>query len=204
MYGKAGRQIGMYVLALSIVAFGCKKKAVTASNPAPPVAATPSTRSEAPEAAAMPTVRSGEPVRAPVEPRSEPAAATSAVASQLSAEERLARDVRDVFFDYDMSRLAGESLQVLQRNADALRAVFRDFPGLIVVIEGHCDERGSSEYNLALGDRRAQVVREYLSGLGLPGERLRVVSLGEEQPQCREADESCWHLNRRVHFIAAS
>ena len=75
-----------------------------------------------------------------------------------------------------------------------------DFPNTTVIIEGHCDERGSAEYNLGLGDRRASAARDFLTRLGLPGDRLIKVSYGKERPQCTESNETCWQKNRRVHF----
>jgi hypothetical protein len=85
-------------------------------------------------------------------------------------------------------------------NADALKAIFKDFPGVNVVLEGHCDERGSAEYNLGLGDRRSTSVKEYLEQLGIAAERLISISYGKERPQCTEENEECWQKNRRVHF----
>jgi len=81
-----------------------------------------------------------------------------------------------------------------------LKAILSDFPGATIMVEGHCDERGSAEYNLGLGDRRASSAKEFLVSLGLPGDRLKTISYGKERPQCTEADETCYQKNRRVHF----
>ena len=108
--------------------------------------------------------------------------------------------IRDVYFDYDASGLRPEMEQVLIENGRLLMDLFANYPEGTVLIEGHCDERGTNEYNLALGDRRAQATKDYLVAQGVPASRIRTVSLGEERPQCFDADESCWSRNRRAHF----
>ncbi|HLK50133.1 MAG TPA: OmpA family protein [Bryobacteraceae bacterium] len=113
--------------------------------------------------------------------------------------ERLANEVRDVYFDFDHSDLRPDARAALTGNAAALKSILADFPSTTVVLEGHCDERGSAEYNIALGDRRGAAVKAFLSDLGLT-ERLLVISYGKERPQCTEANEECWQKNRRVHF----
>ena len=108
--------------------------------------------------------------------------------------------IRDVYFDYDASGLRPEMEQVLIENGRLLMDLFASYPDGTVLIEGHCDERGTNEYNLALGDRRSQAAKEFLAAQGVPADRMRTVSLGEERPQCFEAAESCWSRNRRAHF----
>jgi peptidoglycan-associated lipoprotein len=120
-----------------------------------------------------------------------------------SFEERLSAEVQDAFFDFDKSDIRPDARQTLTRNADALKSIFQAFPDRKVVIEGHCDERGSAEYNLALGDRRATSAREFLLQLGVPGDKLTIISYGEERPQCFESNEDCWQRNRRAHFAPA-
>ena len=102
----------------------------------------------------------------------------------------------DVFFDYDAFELRQDARDRLAQNAKFLTS----HPEFILTIEGHADERGTNEYNLALGDRRANAAREYLSTLGVGGDRLRTVTYGEERPFCGESAESCWQQNRRAHF----
>ncbi len=104
--------------------------------------------------------------------------------------------VKDIFFAYDKSELTAESRAVLEENAKW----FRQFPSAVVVIEGHCDERGTEEYNLALGDRRALATKEYLVQLGVDPEQLETISFGEERPFVQGHDESAWAQNRRAHF----
>ena len=115
--------------------------------------------------------------------------------------ERMARDVQDVFFDYDKMEVREDARAMLQRNAEGIKAILNDFPSAVISLEGHCDERGSAEYNLGLGDRRATSVREFLSQIGVPAERLKTISFGKEKPFCMEASESCYGKNRRVHFV---
>jgi len=105
-------------------------------------------------------------------------------------------NVKDVFFDYDQSGLRADGEAALRQDADFLKA----HPDLAIVIEGHCDERGSAEYNIALGDRRANAVRDYLVRLGVDGSRVKTVSYGKEKPFCAESNEECWQQNRRAHL----
>lgn len=116
--------------------------------------------------------------------------------------ERLAREVADVMYDYNQSEIREDARATLQRNAEALKTILKDFPNDVVQVEGHCDERGSAEYNLGLGDRRAASAKEFLVSLGIPADKLKVISYGKERPQCTEATEGCWQRNRRAHFAA--
>lgn len=102
-----------------------------------------------------------------------------------------------VFFNYDESEILSEARSILQRNAQWMR----DWPTTRVRIEGHCDERGTNEYNLALGDSRSTAVRDYLVSLGIPANRIATVSRGEESPFCADSHEGCWSRNRRGHFV---
>ena len=120
----------------------------------------------------------------------------------VTIDERLGSDVQDAYFDYDKTDIRSDARDTLTRNAAALKAILTDFPNASIVIEGHCDERGSAEYNLGLGDRRASSAKEFLQGLGVPADRLKTISYGKERPQCTEQNESCWQKNRRVHFVA--
>jgi peptidoglycan-associated lipoprotein len=114
--------------------------------------------------------------------------------------ERLSKEVQDVYFDFDKSEIRPDSRIALISNADALKTILSDFPTHTIILEGHCDERGSAEYNLALGDRRATAAKTFLVELGVIGERLLVISYGKERPQCTTSDEECWQRNRRVHY----
>jgi len=103
-----------------------------------------------------------------------------------------------IHFDFDRSEIKPEYESTLSDNAAWMRA----HPNTNVTVEGHCDERGSIEYNIALGDRRANSARRYLKNLGIPGDRMSTISYGKERPLCTEHDESCWWQNRRAEFVA--
>lgn len=106
-------------------------------------------------------------------------------------------NVQTVYFDYDKAEIRPDARAVLQNNAD----VIGSGDGPVITIEGHCDERGSEEYNLALGERRANAVKRYLVDLGVPSSRLRTVSFGEARPAVQGHDESAWRYNRRADFV---
>lgn len=107
--------------------------------------------------------------------------------------------LKDIFFDFDKSAIRPDAKAVLDSNIAWLKAN----PGVRVVIEGHCDERGTNEYNLALGNRRAKAGRDYLVAGGIDSKRISTISYGEERPFCRGHDEEAWQCNRRDHFVVA-
>jgi peptidoglycan-associated lipoprotein len=123
-------------------------------------------------------------------------------APKPSLSQRLEGDVQDVYFDYDKSDIREEARAVLTKDADALKAILADFPNATIAVEGHCDERGSAEYNLGLGDRRATAAKDFLVQLGVPADKLKTISYGKERPACTESNEACWQKNRRAHFSA--
>jgi peptidoglycan-associated lipoprotein len=108
-----------------------------------------------------------------------------------------ASPLKEVYFDYDRSDLRSDARTVLRTNADWLK----NNPAIRIEIEGHCDDRGTNEYNLALGAKRAQAVKDYLATLGISAERLSTISYGAEIPVCKEQTESCWQQNRRARFV---
>jgi peptidoglycan-associated lipoprotein len=112
---------------------------------------------------------------------------------QLNAEHPLS----DAFFDYDQSSLRDDARGALQQDMQWLS----QWPQTKVRLDGHCDERGTPEYNLALGERRATAIEQYLTSLGIAPTRIEVRSLGKEAPFCNENDEACWSQNRRGHFL---
>ncbi len=105
--------------------------------------------------------------------------------------------LKDAFFDLDKSEVRPDARAALEADA----AWLRKYPTVRATIEGHCDERGTRDYNMALGDRRANAVKDYLVTLGIGSSRLHTVSYGKERPFCREHGESCWQENRRGHFV---
>ena len=118
----------------------------------------------------------------------------------LSSTELLERQAQDAFFDFDKSDIRPDGREALTRDSGLLKQIFGQDAGFSVVVEGHCDERGSAEYNLALGDRRATAAKELLVQLGVAADRMKTISYGKEKPQCTEATEECWQKNRRAHL----
>jgi peptidoglycan-associated lipoprotein len=176
------------LLVASVTAGACAKK-----KPEPPPAA------PAPAAPAPATTPQAPPPPPPPPPATPPPAPTEdeifakKTLDQLNAEKPLG----DVFFAYDSQTLSDEGRAALQKNLDWMKR----WTSTKVMVEGHADNRGTNEYNLALGERRATAVKDYLVSLGLTADRITIVSKGEEQPFCQEDNESCWHENRRGHFI---
>jgi peptidoglycan-associated lipoprotein len=109
----------------------------------------------------------------------------------------------DALFDYDKSDIRDDARKVLTHDADALKRIFAADPSFTVVLEGHCDERGSAEYNLGLGDRRATSAKDFLVQLGVPAEKIRSISYGKDRPVCTDATEACYQRNRRAHLAPA-
>jgi peptidoglycan-associated lipoprotein len=107
------------------------------------------------------------------------------------------KGVKDAYFNYDKADIRTDARDALSQTAQFLRSN----PQMKVVVEGHCDERGSTEYNLALGDRRAASAKQYLVSLGIPADRLETVSYGKERPFCSASTEECYQQNRRAHFV---
>jgi peptidoglycan-associated lipoprotein len=120
-----------------------------------------------------------------------------AAAAPPSVSELFEQNVKDAFFDFDKSDVREDARAVLTKDAEFLRS----YPQVRVSIEGHCDERGSTEYNLGLGQRRAEAAKNYLISLGVSADRMETVSWGKERPVCTEHNEDCWQRNRRAHFV---
>jgi peptidoglycan-associated lipoprotein len=118
-------------------------------------------------------------------------------APSLTDEQLFAQNVKDVYFDYDKADIRGDQQASIQADASFLQ----QHPNISFTIEGHCDERGSTEYNLALGDNRASAVKNALVAAGVSGDRIKTISFGKEKPFCSESNESCWQQNRRGHFV---
>jgi peptidoglycan-associated lipoprotein len=125
------------------------------------------------------------------------------VAAQPSAQpnigELFEQNMRDAYYDLDKSDLRLDARAALTKDAEFLRS----YPQVRVSIEGHCDERGSTEYNLGLGQRRAEAAKNYVISLGISADRMETISWGKERPFCAEHNEQCWQQNRRGHFVMA-
>jgi peptidoglycan-associated lipoprotein len=167
-----------------LLAAGCAKKPPTTAAEARPAV------SRGPESTAV----SPPPSAAPVHD------ATADVLSQDLATLNKKGYLSDAFFDYDTAALRDDARGDLAKDSTWLKK----FPSVHVLLEGHCDERGTEAYNLALGERRAEAAREYLTSMGIPDDRIQIVSYGKERPFCSAADEACWQQNRRDHFVVTA
>ena len=188
----AAQRAALLVLVVSAVAVAaCGKKTPPIARAAPP----PTAGSNAPVAAARPPA-APEPVPDPTVVPPEPVREDSIASASLDDLNRNS-PIKPVFFEYDSSDITSEGKGILDANADALK----EYSSWTITIEGHSDERGTAEYNLVLGERRAVAARAYLVSLGIPGERLRTVSYGKEFPFDPGHDDSAWSKNRRAHFV---
>ncbi len=115
---------------------------------------------------------------------------------EVSEEDLFEQNVKDAYFDFDKSNIRPDASQTLASDAEFLKA----HPNISFTIEGHCDERGSEEYNLGLGDRRATSAKNFLVNLGVSADRVLTISYGKNRPVCTESNEDCWQQNRRAHF----
>jgi peptidoglycan-associated lipoprotein len=183
------RVCGAALMVLALTAGACGKKPAPAP-PTPPDPA-PTTKPEATRPPAPPAPATPPPPAARTPTEDEEFAS-------MSLDDLNKRGfAAPVFFALDSSELTDEAKGTIQKNVDFLKRR----PSTKIMIEGHCDSRGTSEYNLALGERRADAVRDYLQSLGVAADRVTIVSKGKEQPFCAEETESCWQQNRRGHFV---
>ena len=175
------------VVSTALLGAACGKKKVATPPPPPPPAAAPATTPPPP------------PPPSPPPPAPTPPAPTEdELFTRMTLDELNAKGVlADVYFLYDSVELGPDARALLQKNTDYLKR----WTSTKVMVEGHADDRGTNEYNLALGERRAAAARDYVVSLGIPAARITIVSKGEEQPVCREENEACWSKNRRGHFI---
>ena len=180
--------VSVTIVCAAVAVAGCHKK-VPQVAPAPPPPPPPAAPAPPPPPSPPPP-----PTRAPAPaPLTEEEIFARKSLAQLNSE----RPLDDVFFDLDKSEIRADARSPLQKDADWMKR----WTSTQLSIEGHCDSRGSSEYNLALGSRRGNAVKDYLVNLGVPATRLTVVSKGKEQPFCSDENESCWQQNRRGHFV---
>ena len=179
------------ILFTAIFAVACGKKAPVETPQPPPPAPPPATQPK-PTPPPPPPPPAKEPPAPPRVPTEAEIFASWSL-DQLNEKGLLA----DVYFAYDVADLSEQARATLGKNADVLKK----WPTTKVMVEGHADSRGTSEYNMALGERRAAAAREYLAGLGIDVSRLTIVSKGEEEPTCRDEAESCWSTNRRARFF---
>jgi peptidoglycan-associated lipoprotein len=180
---------------VALMTSGCHKKVAAAPPPPPP----PVVAQRAPAPAPPERERTAR-VAERVEP---PAAPVAAPRTSKALEDYLNR-LLDAYFDYNKSDLRTDAQTALNNDSSELRSLLKEFPNTKFVIEGNCDERGSAEYNLALGDRRAKAAEEFLVQIGVPAARLSTISYGQERPICTDHNENCWQKNRRAHLSASN
>jgi peptidoglycan-associated lipoprotein len=186
-YRRGSVLLAVPVLVLSLFLVGCPKRPATTAASAPPPTGSPSS------SAAPSTSPSGPSMTpSPAAPSTSPSPTTPPRPSEFSESANL----KDVFFDFDKYDIRPSDAKILDTNATWLKA-----NNNLVLIEGHCDERGTNEYNLALGERRAKSTMNYLVAQGVQASRITIISYGEERPTCTEHTEECWTKNRRAHFL---
>jgi peptidoglycan-associated lipoprotein len=165
-------------LIITTAFFGCGKKPPKPAPPAPVAPATPPPAPQPPRDV-VPTTSEYDRIKA----------------MSIDEIEKLGL-LAEIHFDFDRSEIREGDRQILAKNAEVLKK----FDFLRITVEGHCDERGSVEYNLALGERRSRGAFDYLVSLGVAADRMKSVSYGKEVPLCQQATEDCWARNRRAHF----
>jgi peptidoglycan-associated lipoprotein len=186
---RAARAAAAAVLLLALVTAGCAKKQPPVARPIPPPPPPTETPVTPPPEPPAPT--------AETTPSAPPPMAEDTIASGSLDEINKNSPLKPVFFGLDASEIDGPGQKVLEANAEILKK----YPGWQISIEGHCDERGTAEYNLALGERRAIAARNYLVSLGVSADRVKTVSYGKEFPFDPGHTEDAWAKNRRAHFV---
>jgi len=190
--GAARRAALVLLVLMAVTAGACAKKEPPVARPAPPPPPGATTDAARPPAPPEPVP---EPEGVPPMPITE-----DDIGSRSLDDINRDSPLRPVFFALDQHEIDAQGQQVLQQNADVLKR----YPSWQITIEGHCDERGTAEYNLALGERRAIAARNYLVSLGIPADRIRTVSYGKEFPFDPGHTEEAWAKNRRAHFVVTA
>jgi len=184
------------VASVFIFAAACSKKKVAVAPPPPPPPAAAPAPAPAP-VAARPTPPPARPTQVAQAPT--PRYPDAVVRARI---DELIGRIQDAYFDYNQHTLRPDAVTTLNADSKELGQILQQYPTYKLRVEGFCDERGSAEYNEALGDARAKAAKEYLVSVGVPANQLDTVSFGKEQQLCNEHDEACWQKNRRVHIVA--
>jgi peptidoglycan-associated lipoprotein len=181
--------------ALCLFGSACAKKQTAVNTPPPPApAAAPAPAPVARQQPAQPRQQT-HPV-AQTAPSRYPNAATRARIDELIGR------IQDAYFNYNQHTLRQDAVSTLNADSKELATIMNQYPDYKLTIQGYCDERGSAEYNLALGEARAKAAKDYLVSVGVSANQLNTVSFGKEKQLCDEHDEACWQKNRRVHIVA--
>jgi peptidoglycan-associated lipoprotein len=191
------RSRGLVLAATAVLAIGvgcAKKKVAQTQPPAPPLI-------ESPKSQPAPEPPRHEAAAAPREEAPAPRSTMPDAATRKRIDDLLAR-IEDAYFDYNKASLRPDAINALKSDSTELRDILKDFPDYKITIEGLCDERGSAEYNVALGQKRAESARDYLTQIGISADQFKLVSYGKEKANSDCKDEGCWQKDRHVHFIA--
>jgi len=186
------------VAVVAMIGVGCAKKKVAAQAPPPPSA--PATA----QAQSQPAQQQARATTSTPSSTSTPQVSRMPNAQTRARIDTLLGRIEDAYFDYDKHTLRPDAIKALEADSTELRDILKDYPDYKLTVEGHCDERGSAEYNMALGQERADAAKAYLVQVGIPSGQLSTVSYGKEKPICDSHDETCWQKNRRVHIVADS
>jgi peptidoglycan-associated lipoprotein len=201
MEGEVKMNRGRLIVVLAIAAVsitGCAKKKAAGLNPSTPP---PAPAVETPVSRPAPVQAAETRQITPVAPAPKPAYPDEKTRARI---DQLLAKLNDAYFDYDQAGLRPDAITTMAANSRELRDILADYPDYKLTIEGHCDERGSAEYNIALGDQRANAAKSYLVQVGITAGQLLAVSYGKEKPACLQSDEACWQKNRRIHIVAAN
>ncbi len=190
----------MMVLVVSLFAlYGCPKSAEVSSEPELKVEKAPQAPSAEEDAAKAEAAKRAADEAAAAAAATEAARKAEEEKASKEAAAQSAAGLQPIYFDFDKSFVRDDAKAVMKANADYLKAN----PKVKVRIEGNCDERGTIEYNQALGQRRAASAKKYLTDLGIAGKRISLISYGKEKPVCKESTEDCWQKNRRAELVGA-
>ena len=184
------------LLVAGVIVSGCARRPAMSTTAAPPPTGA-GMANPGGSSTAGPSVSTVRPAAATPRASKPTASSTTPLAARPAVKDFASvRDLVDIHFDFDSYEIRPSEARTLESNARWLRSN-RD----LVLIEGHCDARGTNEYNVALGERRAKSTMNYLVAQGVAASRITIVSYGEERPQCNESNETCWTKNRRAHFL---
>lgn len=176
-----------------------------ACHKAPPVAAKAVPPAPTPTAAPAPrpAAAAPRPASTPQQTASAPARPTTMTQQERETLNQRLAHLSDALFDYDKATIRTDATTALSGDVSVVKGILSNYPNQKLIVEGDTDERGSAEYNLALGDKRAHAAEKFLVSMGIPENQLTVVSYGKERPVCEDHDEACWQKNRRAHITAA-